>query len=392
MRFFNRRKRAAPQKRSVLIGTNDSGFENLCDAGYTSLAKNPEVVTAVNTIARLVGSMAIHLMRNQASGNIRVIDDLSRLVDISPNDYMSRANFVQWIVSTMLLDGSGNAIVLPVTDNGAIKALTPIPAAAVSFINTSYASYQVLIDGTPYQPRDVLHFVVNPQNYYPWKGTGFQVSLKTVADNLKQASTTVNGFMKSKWKPSLIIRADAITEEFSTKTGRKKILEDYIETSEAGEPWIIPGEQLTVQEVRPLSLSDLALADFVELDKKTVATILGVPPFVLGVGEFKREAWNNFISTTIMPLAEIIQQELTKKLIVRSDEFFRFNARSLYNYDLKELSEIAGEQFVRGLMTGNECRSWLGLEPKEGLDELVILENYIPLDKIGEQGKLQGGD
>lgn len=392
MKFFNRRKRAAPQKRSVLIGTNDSGFENLCDAGYTSLAKNPEVVTAVNTIARLVGSMAIHLMRNQASGNIRVIDDLSRLVDISPNDYMSRANFVQWIVSTMLLDGSGNAIVLPVTDNGAIKALTPIPAAAVSFINTSYASYQVLIDGTPYQPRDVLHFVVNPQNYYPWKGTGFQVSLKTVADNLKQASTTVNGFMKSKWKPSLIIRADAITEEFSTKTGRKKILEDYIETSEAGEPWIIPGEQLTVQEVRPLSLSDLALADFVELDKKTVATILGVPPFVLGVGEFKREAWNNFISTTIMPLAEIIQQELTKKLIVRNDEFFRFNARSLYNYDLKELSEIAGEQFVRGLMTGNECRSWLGLGPKEGLDELVILENYIPLDKIGEQGKLQGGD
>ena len=392
MRFFNRRKRAAPQKRSVLIGTNDSGFENLCDAGYTSLARNPEVVTAVNTIARLVGSMAIHLMRNQASGNIRVIDDLSRLVDISPNDYMSRANFVQWIVSTMLLDGSGNAIVLPVTDNGAIKALTPIPAAAVSFINTSYASYQVLIDGKPYQPRDVLHFVVNPQNYYPWKGTGFQVSLKTVADNLKQASTTVNGFMKSKWKPSLIIRADAITEEFSTKTGRKKILEDYIETSEAGEPWIIPGEQLAVQEVRPLSLSDLALADFVELDKKTVATILGVPPFVLGVGEFKREAWNNFISTTIMPLAEIIQQELTKKLIVRNDEFFRFNARSLYNYDLKELSEIAGEQFVRGLMTGNECRSWLGLEPKEGLDELVILENYIPLDKIGEQGKLQGGD
>ena len=392
MGIFNRRRRAAPKKRGIIIGTNSADFKDLTCSGYTVLAHNPEVVTAVNTIARLVGSMTIHLMRNAKNGNVRVDNNLSRLVDINPNGYMTRSNFIQWIVNTMLLDGRGNAVVCPITTDGKITELRPVPAAMAAFENTSPSSYLITIDGITYAPADVLHFVVNPENYYPWKGTGFQISLSAVADNLKQASATMNGFMKSKWKPSLIIKADAAVDGFSDKDKRRKILEDYINTTEAGEPWIIPAEQMSVQEVRPLTLSDLALADFVELDKRTVATILGVPPFVLGVGEFKREAWNNFISTTIMPLAENIQQELTKKLVLDENEFFRFNARSLYNYDLRDLSQIAGEQFVRGLMTGNECRSWLGLEPKDGLDELVILENYIPLNKIGDQNKLQGGD
>ena len=385
-----KRAREPTQKRSVAFVTN-SGWETLECAGYTSLAHNPEVTTAVDTIARLIGSMTIHLMENTENGDIRVRNELSRKVDIDPNRYMTRSAFVQWIIKTMMLDGNGNAVVYPETRRGILRNLQPIPAAFASFIPDGFG-YKVVISGREYDPDNVLHFVLNPGSYYPWLGEGYRVALSDVANNLKQAAATEKGFMSSKWKPSIIVKVDSLTDEFSSPEGRRKLLEDYVETTEAGEPWMIPADQFGVEQVRPLTLSDLALADFVQLDKRTVAAILGVPPFVLGVGDFHREAWNNFISSTIMPIARAIEQELTRKLLVSPNWFFRFNVRSLYNYELRDMAQVADDQFVRGIMTGNEVRDWIGMPPLEGLNELVILENYIPRGMIGEQNKLNGGD
>ena len=379
------------QKRSMVWLTDSPGFESLRCQGYTTLAESPEVSTAVNTIARLIGSMTIHLMANQANGDVRILNAISRVVDIEPNRYMTRSNFIQWIVRTMLMDGRGNAVVWPRTEGGALRELVPIPPAYTAFIPDGLYGYTIAIAGEEYDPAQLLHFAVNPGSFFPWLGMGFTMTLSDVANNLKQAAATERGFMESKWKPSLIVKVDGLFDELSTPDGRKKLLDDYVTTNEAGQPWLIPAEQFEVQEVKPLTLSDLALADFVKLDKRSVAAILGVPAFVLGVGEFKRDEWNSFISTTIMPLAQGIQQELTRKLLIEPQQYFRFSSRSLYNYDLKELAEVADGQYVRGIMTGNEVRDWIGMSPMDGLDELIILENYIPRGMIGDQAKLTGG-
>lgn len=372
--------------------TDQAGFDSLACSGYTRLSDNPEVSTAVNAIARLVGSMTIHLMRNGANGDVRVKNALSELVDIEPNRLMTRSNFIQWIVRTMLLDGRGNAVVWPRTEGGRLRELLPIPPAYAAFIPTSIWDYRIAINGEEFDPDSLLHFAANPGYLYPWLGAGYQIVLADVANNLKQAAATEKGFMSSKWKPSLIVKVDGMFDALGNPIGREQLLKDYVQTTEAGQPWVIPAEQFQVQEVKPLTLSDLALADFVKLDKQTVAAILGVPPFVLGVGEFKRDAWNSFVQTTIMPIAQNIQQELTRKLILDPDAYFRFSSRSLYNYDLKDLASVADDQYVRGIMTGNEVRDWIGLSPLEGLDELIILENYIPRGMIAEQSKLTGGE
>lgn len=376
-----------------LVGLIDAAdFDSLECSGYTSLAHNPEVVAAVDTMARLVGSMTIHLMRNTPDGDIRVRDDLSRLVDVEPNRNMTRSNFVRWIVRTEMLEGEGNAVVFPSTYGGKLRELTPIPAEYCAFYPTEIiGGYRIVITGREYAPGDVLHFVFKPGNLYPWMGEGYRLVLADVVNNLKQASKTTKGFMSSKWKPSVIVKVSAVANEFSTKNGRKKLLQDYVESSEAGEPWVLPADDISVEQIKPLSLSDLALADFVKLDKQTVASILGIPPFVLGVGEFKADAWNNFINTTVMPIAQNIQQELTRKLIDRTDEYFTFNPRSLMAYSLTELINGGITMVDRMALRRNELRDWVGLTPDPEMKDLLALENYIPADRLGDQNKLNGG-
>lgn len=384
--------RAEPK--SVSWFCSPDAFDTLTCQDYTSLAHNPEIITGVNKIAKLIGSMTIHLMQNTADGDIRVRNELSRKIDINPNSNMTRSSFIQWIVNTMYLYGDGNAVVYPQFRRGYLRDLKPIPSAMTAFIPEGMWDYKVLINGEEYEPDEVLHFVLNPGNYYPWKGQGLQVALKDVANNLKQAAATEKGFMQSKWKPSIIVKVDALTEEFSSPEGRSRLLAEYIDTSEVGEPWMIPAEQFSVEQIKPLSLSDLALSDMVTLDKKTVASILGVPPFVLGVGEFKQDEWNNFIDSTIMPIALMVQQELTKKLLYSPDYYFKFNQRSLYTYSLQETISAGAEMVDRMALRRNEWRDWVGLPPDSEMNELLALENYLPADRLGDQGKLvqNGGD
>ena len=392
--FKRKQKREAAEPTSAAQAwiVSADAYDTLCVQGYTDLAHCPEVVTAARTIADLVASMTIHIMANTESGDKRIINELSRTIDINPMPNMTRFTWVEAIMMNLLLYGKGNSIVQPHTHDGFLESLEPIAADRVDFKPIGRRDYRVLVDGREKRPEGLLHFVLNPDRYYPWKGSGLTVSLKDVADTLKQARATEKGFMESKWKPSLIVKVDGLTDEFASPEGRERLLDSYVKSGSAGEPWIIPADQFQVEQVKPLTLADLAISDTVEIDKRAVASIFRIPPFVLGVGYYDQKAWNNFVQNTIRPYALILQQEMTKKLIISPRWYIRFNVLSLMDYDLQTTSAVYAAMADRGFVTGNEVRDRLGIEPREGLDELRILENFIPVDMSGMQKKLIQGD
>lgn len=369
---------------------NDS--EKIFPEGYTPLAQNEQVQKCVFIISNLVSSMTLHLMQNSENGDIRVKNNLSKKMDIYPYSMTSRKTFIHKIVKDMCI--GGNSYVLPdINTDGFINDLIPLPRAQCFLRNKTLTHYQVQYGSQIFEPDEILHFALNPDETYPYEGRGFTPMIKDAVATYIQANATKKAFLKSKWKPSLIISTASDAEEIADPEQREKLLESYTSTTEEGAPWIIPAGEIDIKTIQPLTLNDLAVPDSLKLDAQLIASGFGVPAFLVGVGAFNKDEFNNFISGPILSIAMIIQQVLTKGTLLSPDLYWRFNPRSLKQYSLGELTTFVKEMVNSAMLSRNEGRNEFGYSPSDapGMNDFATLENYIPVEMLGKQNKLKNG-
>lgn len=392
LNFLKKRK-----KKTEIRYVTPTQMEDLLffDNSYIPLNKHPDVLIAVDKIADLVSNMTIQLMENTGNGDIRIKNKLARKIDIEPYRYMTRKNWIYKIVKDLLLDGDGNSVVHvgTIQDTELIGELMPLNMRSVRFVdNQNDDGYKIEYGSVTLSPDEVIHFAMNPNPIRPHIGTGYRITLRDIADNLTQATKTKKSFMRNKNIPSLVVSVSGDAEELTTEKGKTAIRNSYLSSAQAGDPWIIPAEMIKVEQVKPLTLKDIAINESVEIDKKTIAGLIGVPAFFLGVDKFDKEEYNNFVNTRILSISLIISQTLTRDLVTSENKYFRLNPRSLYSYNITELVS-AGTQMVQiAALRRNELRDWVGMPPDEDMNEIIVLENYLPQKELGNQKKLKGGE
>ena len=354
-------------------------------AGYHRLLDSPEISACINRIAAIISGATIYLMENTDEGDVRVHDELARFVDINPWPNMAtRQSWMNWIVTTLLGEGDGEAFVLPRTSGGKFTALEPMPGA-VSIDNPA-GGYFVQWRGYTYAPDEVLHFRLYADPDRPWKGRGVRVQANRLAASLNTTSQLNDMLNSPDYKPPLIVAVNS-DNAFSDEAERENFRESYLSESKDGKPWILPADLVKIEQIKPMSLTDLAVKDTVELDKKTATAIFGVPGFTLGIGSFSEAEHNHAVRTVYVPICQGIEQELTLKLLASPRRYFKISRRRLYAYDLKNLIDMDLAMADRGYLNGDEVRADMDLDPV-GLTERVRLENYILNEDTGKQKKL----
>lgn len=376
----------ASNARSIALCSKDA-WKVFCLDGYKPVASCEEVQMAINAYARSVATMTIHLMQNTKDGDVRIKNQLSRKVDITPNPNVGRTNLMFMLVKQMM--ETGNALVYPEYKNGYLEWLRPMPTSQYQLMEDGN-SFHVMYNGKRLEPDEIINLVFNPDPERPWKGQGVTVDVKDMVKALRQANSTRNALLESP-APSLIVKVSELAPELQSPEGQEQLAEKYARQATSGKPWMIPAEAMEVKEVKPLSIADLAIKDNLELDKRAVAAMIGVPPYEVGVGTYNKDDHNNFVATKLQFVAQIVEQEFTAKLLIAEDLHFRLNKRSLMAYALGDLVNMGKEMVDRMAMDRNEWRDMMDMPPDERMNELLALENFIPADKLGDQKKLKGG-
>ena len=319
--------------------------------------------------------------------------DISFILKHQPNEHMTPYQFIYKVVSLLLLNN--NAFVYPIYDRFTLKLkglypLNPITVEPIEYRDGSHTYKFYFQDGTVYEIplENVIHlkrFFTKNDFFGGDNASGeHDALLKTVSinDALVQG---VEAAMKSSFKIKGLLKINGMLKE----SDKEKQLEEFtraVRKSSESDNSIIPMDSKA--DYTPL-VSDPKLVDEPTLKfiQSKILDYFGVSEAVFN-NDYDENEFNSFYESTIEPLAIQLSEAfslglLTNNQLERGEEIIFFSERLQYaswNTKVQAIEKLMG----LGIMSLNESRNLLGLEPIEGGDKRLQSLNYVDASKANQ--------
>ncbi|MGV8925017.1 MAG: phage portal protein [Ewingella sp.] len=383
-----------PEKGSQMGPTSASG--HLGDSAITDerILQISTVWRCVSLISTLTSTLPLDVFetdKNNNRGKVGMDNPLARLLQYSPNQYMTAQDFRE--AMTMQLCFYGNAYAL-IERNSVGDVVSMIPLMS--------ANMDVRLEGKRliyrYQ-RDSEFANFQQQEIFHLKGFGFNglVGLSPIAHACKSAGVAVamedqqRDFFANGAKSPQILKTDKVL----TKEQRAQLDDNFKEI--AGGPvkkrlWILEAAlETSAIGVTPQDAEMMASRKF---QVSELARFFGVPPHLVGDVE-KSTSWGSgieqqnlgFLQYTLQPYISR-WENCIQRWLLKPDQVgvlhAEHNLDGLLRGDSAQRAAFMKSMGEAGLRTINEMRRLDNMPPLAGGDVAFRQAQYVPLTDLGK--------
>ena len=330
------------------------------------------------------------------NGEVADGHDLTIFFNGKPDPHYTWFDFTAALIYNACL---GNGFALIYRDDMTMRPtrLEHIPPNRCQPIQAEDGTVFYNIDGVLYPYTDVIHIKGMSVNALQGKDVSL-VHESTFASSLSSQEYIENLFY-NRALPSIAIKYDEPLDADERKTLEDNIVASHGGSVNAGRPLILD-DGMEVQYLQ-WSPNDVALIDFRNLSVRDCARIFKVPADMLaldGKGTYSatKVRSQDFLTHCLGPWIEKIQEEFNCKLFYESEcrtqrYYFEYDVSMYLRLDKQSEAEVKKVDADRlkvligaSILTPNEARAELGLDPHPDGDVLLGDINLLPLGRIEE--------
>ena len=293
-----------------------------------------------------------------------------RLLNVEPNPFQDINTFKRNLITDLLIDGN-----IFIYYDGANSALYHLPAENVE-IETDEKTYvkKYTYDGVvDYAPEEIIHVKENSFNSIYRGVPRLKPAYRTMLLLMSMRNFQDN-FFKNGAVPGLVLKSPNTLSEKIKERMLAAWRARYNPSTGGRRPLILDGG-LEIDNLTEVNFKDLDFQAAIEANERIILQAIGVPPLLLDSGNNANIRPNHrlYYLETVLPIV--------RKVNFAFERFFGFDLVEdmsgvpAMQPELKDQAAYYSTLVNTGIISPNEAREHLRMEPLEGHDDLRVPAN-----------------
>ena len=293
-----------------------------------------------------------------------------RLLNVEPNPFQDINTFKRNLITDLLIDGN-----IFIYYDGANSALYHLPAENVE-IETDEKTYvkKYTYDGVvDYAPEEIIHVKENSFNSIYRGVPRLKPAYRTMLLLISMRNFQDN-FFKNGAVPGLVLKSPNTLSEKIKERMLAAWRARYNPSTGGRRPLILDG-CLEIDNLTEVNFKDLDFQAAIEANERIILQAIGVPPLLLDSGNNANIRPNHrlYYLETVLPIV--------RKVNFAFERFFGFDLVEdmsgvpAMQPELKDHAAYYSTLVNTGIISPNEAREHLRMEPLEGHDDLRVPAN-----------------